>query len=379
MAERRGHGEGSVYQRASDGRWVGVVTLGYDERGKRRRRVVYGERQADVIAKLRKLQHQIDAGLPAPDSRVTVAQLLDRWYRDVLRLQVAPAAFDNYRTIADRHIRTSIGRMRVVQLSPADVDALLATKIDAGLSVSTVRRIRSVLAQALSQAERWGIVARNVAAQTRAPRSPRREGRSLTPEQVTTLLAALEHHRLGPLYLTMLGLGLRRGEALGLWWADVDLGDRRLVVRRALKREEGKLVFGQVKTSRSRRALNIPGPVHDALRAQQVLQAAERQAAGDAWVDSGLVFASRLGTPLDPRNVYRDFVTLCERIGLGRWHPHELRHSAASIMLARGVPIEVVSDLLGHSSIRITADVYGHVQEPQRLAAAEAMARALST
>lgn len=107
------------------------MTLGYDERGKRRRQVVYGERQSDVIAKLRKVQRQVDDGLPTPDSRVTVAQLLDRWYQDVLRLQVAPSALDNYRAIADRHIRTWLGRVRMTQLTPADVDALWAAKIDA--------------------------------------------------------------------------------------------------------------------------------------------------------------------------------------------------------------------------------------------------------
>jgi integrase len=89
------------------------------------------------------------------------------------------------------------------------------------------------------------------------------------------------------------------------------------------------------------------------------------------------VFTTSVGTPIDPRNCYRDFVRLCEDLGLGRWHPHELRHSAASIMLAQGVPLEVVSDILGHSSIRMTADVYGHILEPQRRAAADAMETAL--
>jgi integrase len=195
------------------------------------------------------------------------------------------------------------------------------------------------------------------------------------------LLEELDGHRLGALYLTMLGLGLRRGEALGLRWEDVDLDHASLVVRRALKyeRRDGKaaLVLGEVKTVKSRRALNIPAPVVEALRRQRAKQASERLSVGEAWDDSGLVFTNGLGGPLDGRNVYRDFTSLCERIGLGRWHPHELRHSAASMMLAQGVPIEVVSDILGHSSIRMTADVYGHVLEPQREAAAEAMAEAL--
>jgi integrase len=381
MNKRRGHGEGSVFQRA-DGRWVGVADLGVVG-GRRRRKYVYGERQADVIAELRNVREQLAKGLPAPDDQLTVNHLLDQWYADVLRHQVAPSAYENYTLIADKHVRPALGRKRVAKLTPADVDALMSAKLDEGLSVSTVRRIRAVLAQALGQAERWGLVARNVASVTRGPRERRKEGRTLTPPQVQTLLGALETHRLGALYLTMLGLGLRRGEALGLRWVDVDLDRATLIVQRALKYErvDGKatLVLGEVKTAKSRRALNVPAPVVDALRSQRARQAADRLAAGSAWDDAGLglVFTTALGGPLDPRNIYRDFTTLCERAGLGRWHPHELRHSAASIMLAEGVPIEVVSDVLGHSSIRMTADVYAHLLEPQRKAAADAMAAAL--
>jgi integrase len=262
----------------------------------------------------------------------------------------------------------------LAKLTPADVDSLISDKLDEGLSVSTVRRIRAVLGQALTQAERWGMVARNVVEKTDGPRETRREGRSLEPGQVRQLLDTLESHRLGALYVTMLGLGLRRGEALGLKWSDVDFTRRTVVIKRALKRESGHLVLGDVKTAKSRRALNLPEPVVDALKAHRARQRSDRLAAGSSWIDSGLIFTTQVGTPLDPRNIYRDFQGVCERAGIGRWHPHELRHSAASIMLAEGVPIEVVSDVLGHASIRITADTYGHILEPQRKAAAEAMA-----
>jgi integrase len=295
---------------------------------------------------------------------------------------VAPSAFENYRSIADRHIRPVLGRTRVARLTPANIDALMSAKLDQGLSVSTVRRIRAILTQALGQAERWSLVSRNVAAVTRGPRERRREGRTLTPAQVRTLLSALEGHRLGTLYLLMLGTGLRGGEALGLRWSDVDLDVATIVVQRALKYEKRgaktELVLGELKTGKSRRAVNLPATVVTALRGQRARQASDRLAVGAAWDDSsGLVFTTAIGRPLDPRNVYRDFRAVCERAGLGRWHPHELRHSAASLMLAQGVPLEVVSDVLGHSSIRITADVYGHVLAPQRQAAAEAMAAIL--
>ena len=168
----------------------------------------------------------------------------------------------------------------------------------------------------------------------------------------------------------MLATGLRRGEALGLKWSDVDLDAGRLVVTRQLTRVGGALVTSDTKTARSRRAVDLSAPMVESLKAHKARQAAERLALGEAWADSGFVFTSSIGTPVDPRNCYREFRGICEAAGLGRWHPHELRHSAASLMLAQGVKIQVVSELLGHSSIRMTADVYGHVLAPDRRPAA---------
>jgi integrase len=376
MSGRKMNGEGSVYKRSSDGRWVGAVTLGYDERGKRIRKTVTAATKTAVLERLRIVQRQVADGLPMPDDRVTVSELLDRWQNDVLRHQVAESAYMNYVAIGDYHIRPTLGSSRLTKLAPSDVDALLSRKLDDGYSVSTVRRIRAVLAQALAQGERWGLVVRNVAAVTRGPRDRRRQGRTLTPAQAQTLLAALKGDRYEALFMTMLALGLRRGEALGLRWADVNLEKGTLTVRHALKRESTGLVLGEVKTTTSRRAINLPGPLVATLAAHRNRQIASQLAAPE-WDDGDFVFTTQTGSPLDPRNIYRTCVGITERAGLGRWHPHELRHSAASIMLAAGVPIEVVSNILGHSSIRVTADVYGHILDPQRQQAAEAMAGAL--
>ena len=181
----------------------------------------------------------------------------------------------------------------------------------------------------------------------------------------------------------MLTLGLRRGEVLGLSWTDVDLGKARsLTVRRSLARSRSmpgtktRIVVGDVKTARSRRTMHLPDPVVDVLKAHKAKQALERLAAAE-WQDHGLVFSSRIGTPLDPDNFARRFVALAEKAKLGHWHPHEARHSAASIMLAQGVPLQVVSEVLGHSSIRLTKDVYGHLEAAARQEATEATASVL--
>ena len=377
MTRARVNGEGSIFQRKSDGRWIGTVTVGWRD-GKQLRKVVSAKTAQEARAKLDVLRATVGTGI-VTSNKVTVDVLLDRWFDDVLSGQVAPNTADNYRTIANRHLRPMLGKRPVAKLTTTEIDRLLAAKRAAGLSVSTVRRIRSVLAQALTQAQRWEMVGRNVATLSTAPKARRTEGRSLTVADANRLFAVLKGHRLEALYVTMLGTGLRRGEALGLRWEDVDLSGAVVVVRHQLKREAGRLVLGDVKTTSSRRAVNLPGFVVASLRAHKKRQTTERLAAGPVWRDSGHVFTTTIGTPIDPRNIGRDFASMTEAAGLGHWHPHELRHSAASIMLAQGVPIEVVSNVLGHTSIRMTADVYGHIQAPQRQAAADAMTEALST
>lgn len=389
MAKARGNGEGSIYHRASDDRWIGAASVGWGPDGKRIRRVVSAKSAEECRAKLRELQRKIDDGLPVDDGKLTVNDLLDRWL-EVLRRQVASPALANYEVIARYHIRPELGRRKLATLTVHQIDQLLTDKLDAGLSISTVRRIRSVLAQAITQAERWGLASRNVAKLSAPPRVDRREGRALSTDQAQMLVAHLRGHRRETLFVTMLATGLRRGEALGLRWEDVDLKEGKLFVRRQLRRDNGvfdsatkrhvggSLMVVEPKTSSSRRAVDLPSIAVDMLALQRERQESDRRVARDGWQDSGHVFTTSVGTPLDPRNISREFATVAKQAGLGHWHIHELRHSAASLMLGGGVPIEVVSDVLGHSSIRITADTYGHIGSAQRLAAARALEAALT-
>lgn len=377
MASSRGNGEGAIYQRASDSRWLGVITIGYASNGRRIRKTVSAKTRAEVVKKLKQLQRHVDDGIPLPDTILTVAQLLNSWYTDVLRHQVAKTASSNYKSIADCHIIPTLGQRLVVKLTVADVDRLISMKMDSGLSVSSVQRIRFVLAQAIDQGIRWGSVSRNVARLSRAPKSQRSEGRTMTPVQARTLLEALKGHRNEVLYTLMLSTGLRRGEALGLQWKDFDKDQATIAVRRQLKREGGELVLSDTKTSRSRRSVNLPERMVMALEAHRIRQTLDIVREGGSLNSVDFIFTSSVGTPLDPRNLNREFHDVCVGAGLGHWHPHELRHSAASLMLAEGVKLQVVSEVLGHSSIRMTADVYGHILAPDRQAAAKAISSIL--
>jgi len=372
---RRGSGEGSIYRRA-DGKWVGSADLGWHE-GKRRRKVVYGRTQGEVRDKLRASQKLFDAGLPLPDDQMTVGEMIDRFLSDVAPDRVSASTLDNYRRIAQHHLIPTLGKKKLARLTPTEVQALIREKTEAGYSPRTVRLIRGLLVQCISQAERWGVVARNVARLTDGPKLVRTEGRTLSLAQARDLLDAARGDRLEACYIVLLALGLRKGEALGIAWTDVDLDRGLLTVRQALKRVGGGITLGDVKTSGSRRMINLPDEVVAALRSHRARQAAERLAAGTSWHESGLVFTTPIGTPIDPSNFRRQFDKVFAKAGLFGWHPHELRHSAASIMLAAGVPLEVVSRVLGHASIRITADVYGHIMDPQRQQAADAMSTVL--
>jgi integrase len=373
MAGRRGNNEGSIYQRKSDQRWIGAALLGYDQFGRSIRKSVTAKTRNEVVQKLGKLRRQLEDGLPAPDTTLKVSQLFDRWFKDVLRHQVAPSAASNYMTIAKNHILPTLGNKKVADLKVAEVDQLLSIKIDSGLSSSTVRRIRAVLAQCLDQGIRWGVVSKNVASLSRAPKMVRTEGRTLTPAQAKHFMTCLKDHRNGALYALMLSTGLRRGEVLGLMWKDLDVESGVLNVKRQLKREDGVLLTSDTKTARSRRSVNLAAPMLAELLEHAKCQKAEKRALGRSWTNSGYIFTSAVGTPIEPRNLNREFKTICHDAGLGDWHPHELRHSAASLMLAQGVKLQVVSQVLGHASIRMTADVYGHILDPDREDAAKAM------
>jgi integrase len=373
MTPRRSNHEGSIYQRKSDGLWLGVAHVGYDSSGKPLRKYVSSKKRPEVVKQLKELRRRIDDGQILKTGDVNVTELFERWFNDVMRHQIAPSTFSNYQTVVRLHVLPVLGRKKLVELTVNDVDKLLSLKTDGGLSPSTVRRIRAVLAQCLDQAIRWELVHRNVATLSRSPKMNRQEGRTLTPEQARHLLETLQGHHNEALYALMLSTGLRRGEALGLQWTDFDRTTGVLRISRQLKREGSQLVTTDTKTSLSRRAVNLPEPMLKALLRHEDRQGAQKERLGKTWVESDYIFTSTIGTPIDPRNLYREFQKVCRLAGLGDWHPHELRHSAASLMLAQGVKIQVVSQVLGHSSIRMTADVYGHLLDPDRKEAADAM------
>ena len=285
-----------------------------------------------------------------------------------------------YRDAVDRYVVPTVGSVKLNQLSPAHVGEMLLTLEAQGYTPETRRIARAGLRRALRGAEQEGFLTRNVAAIADGVKIPRREGRTLTAEQAQAFLREVKGDRLEAAYVVALALGLRRGELLGISWDDLKLdGPMPLVrIRRQLLRHRGQgVLLADLKTAGSRRTLHLSQPLVDLLRVQRARQNAEEQTARIWRNPANLVFTSTIGTPLDPEAFGRTVPRISKRAGLGHWSIHELRHSCASLLLAMGVPLEVVSDTLGHASIRVTMDVYGHLLAPSRMHAAEAMRRAL--
>lgn len=359
MSGRRGAGEGAVYYIESRALWAATVEVSSPD-GKRRRKVVKAKTKSAVLAKLRKVHTALDSGLPAPDDHLTVEQWLHWWSTNVLSGTVAPTTEASYKWLIKTYIIPEIGKVKLVKLGPEHVQAMMRTLERRGLSPRTIAYSRAVLRRALSHAERWGKVARNVAALVDAPKKASvKLDDALDAAEAAAVLHAASGDRLEALATLVLALGLRRGEALRLRWKDIDL-------------QAGTLTVTQAKTDAGRRTIALPSFAVKALNGHQAKQRKERMAAAH-WDDPEVVFASSIGTPLEPRNVLRWWHDLTTRAGVGRRRFHAARHTAATLMLNNGVPLEVVSKTLGHAGLAITADVYAKVGIELQRQAAEAI------
>ncbi len=382
---RRPRGDGSIYETAS-GRWRGAIVWEDPATGARRRHTVSGATFEAARDRMRELRRRLeDSGRPT--SRAPLASWLAGWL-EAERARVRPATWRAAALHVRSYIAPAIGRLRLDQVRPSDVERMTAGLVARGLSGQTARHARATLRRALADAQRDGLVASNAAALSRPPRAERREVRVLTAGETRALLEGTAADALGPLYALAATTGLRQGELLGLSWADVDgLGDRparrgggppALSVRRSLARAASGWALAEPKTPRSRRTLELGPTAAAALRRQRARQAGARLAAGDLWQDrEGLVFTDALGRPLSGVAVSKAFAAALARLGLPRVRFHDLRHGVASLLLAQGVPLKLVSEQLGHSTIAITADTYAHLDREQRRQAADALERAI--
>lgn len=355
---RRANGEGSIFRR-QDGRWAAslyVVTT----RGRRKRVTLYGKTRAEVRERMTALQRDVDRGVRMPEEKWTVATYLSHWLEDVVRPNKAPKTHQGYELVVRLHIVPVIGRKRLRSLSVGDVRDLVARLEEQGMGVRGIQQVHAILRNALQSAMREEVVTRNVAKLVQVKTPSYEVGRGLSVDQSRTLLQETQQDRLHALYVLAVYLGLRRGELLALRWRDLDLDLGTLQVRHTLQRVDGDLKFLPPKTRTSRRTVPLPKPCLDALRSHRVAQDAERLKTGARWVDEDMVFASRIGTPIEPDNLSRSWYQVRKVLGDPAPRFHDLRHTCVSLLLADGAPPHVVQQIVGHSAIDVTMTIYAH-------------------
>lgn len=369
---RRGHNEGSIFQRR-DGLWAALLDLGYSD-GKRRRKALYGRTRGEVQGKLAAARRAVDDGLPLPTERQTLGRYLSRWLEDVARPGLRPRTFIRYRELLAGHVIPALGHRQLARVTPQDLQEVYARKLEEGLAPRTVGHIHRALHRALVDAMRWGLVARNVCDSVKPPKVQAPEMRALSPDEARQFLAAAVDDPLEALYVLAITAGLRQGEILGLKWQDVDLETAQLQVRRSIAWVTGRgSVEQEPKSARSRRNITLTPLAVEALRRHRQRQR-ERRLRALAWEDNELVFSNDVGRPIEATNlVRRSFYPLLERAEVPRVRFHDLRHTAATLLLTQGVHPKIVQEMLGHSQIAVTLDLYSHVTPTMQAEAAAKM------
>lgn len=351
--KRRGRGEGSIYRR-KDGRYVGQ----YAANGKRR--YVYGATRAEVSKRLTAAIAERDRGIVFDSENLSLADYLDMWL-DSIRGTVRESTWVRHEINVRVHLKPALP-CKLDKLHELQVQSLYRRKLDEGQSPASVRKIHATLTKALKQAVRWRLVPMNACESAALPRLDTEEIKPLDTAQIGRLLRAAENTQLHALWVLMATTGVRIGEALALGWDDVDLDARRLRVSKTLYRG----VVGQPKTTNGRRTIRLTRLAADALK--------RHPRRGD------FVFCTGSGGPINVNNLrYRDWKRLLDRSGLpATTRMHDLRHSAATLLLSRGVPVKVVSEMWGHHDVAFTLRVYGHVLPDMQDGAADTMDEALN-
>jgi integrase len=309
-----------------------------------------------TLEKIREAVSEAERGILPSGENLTVAAFLHRWLAAV-QSGVGMRTHESYAYHVRLHLIPEIGKRKLRQLEPMDLQRLYATLLSRGLSPKTVRNAHGVIRRALGQAVRWQLVPFNVALAADPPRAARPEYATYDAAKVRRLWRSVEGTRWKPFLVLAIKTGLRQGELLGLKWADIDLAGGALQVRRQLQRDK---TFQPTKGQRSRR-LDLGQLELQVLAEHKVRQDERRRGWGDAWEGQDLVFCTNRGRPLGWRDVYRDFRGILRKAGLEAIRFHDLRHTNATLLLEQGVHPKVVQERLGHSDIGVTLNTYSHV------------------
>jgi integrase len=355
---------GSLRQRG-EGTWQIRLTDHDPASGQRKwRSVTLRGTKKQAEAELTRLLRDMDTGTFTVPTKVTVREFLDKWLADHVAVDVPKKSTrDGYARKVRNHILPALGGILLSKLTPVKVQEFYRAKLDSGLSTTSVNDIHRVLHRALEIAVKWGLVGKNVCDATEPPKKRRVEMQIWTPEECQRFLAVARQNRYHALLATAIYTGLRQGELLGLRWRDLDLDAGVFVVQQTLEKAGTAPIFGTPKTPQSRRTVPLSPELVLLLRQWKAKQNEERLSAGPLYRDYGLIFTIPGGAPISRHNFgRRDFARLIQVANVPTIRFHDLRHSFASLLLGANVDLKIVSEMLGHSNIGITADTYGHLR-----------------
>ncbi len=354
--QRRGHNEGSIYYAPDRDRWVVEVSVALGKRKK-----FYCKTKQEAVKKKNEVLRELEKGTLANGPQRKLKNYLEDWLENVHKDNIRISTYVKYKKLV-KYIVTDLGEVWLQKLTPEQVQRFYAKKRKDGLSSKTVHEIHGVLHLALKHAVRWNYVSRNVCDLLDSPRVVSREGTPLTLEQARKLLEGIRGHRLEAVLMMAIITGMRKGEIIALRWSDVDLERRVLCVLHTVDYISGYgYVENEPKTQAGKRTINLPEFFINMLKQHQVKQAERRLKVGEAWENRNLVFPDLTGGYLNPIHVLRMFKKILEQAELPAMPFHDLRHSAATILISMGIHPKVIQELLGHSDISITLGIYGHL------------------
>src|SRR6266487_777476 len=355
--KRSVRGGGSVFLR-KDGRYEAKFKV--EETGKYKS--LYASTENEAYRLLEEAKFQQRQGTLATGPVQTVKQFLEYWLEDVEKPTIRLSTYVNNRIIVHKHLIPGLGHIKLQKLTSQQVQSFYAKRLREGTAASRIKQFQGVLHKALKHAKRVKLVSSNVTEDVDLPKYEAYTSHILNPEQARLLLEKARERNLDVLLAVAVGTGMREGEILGLRWSDIDLVKGTLQVARTLNYlPKYHFVEGKPKTKSSERNILLPQFLLDLLKKQRVLQREKKLKVGTEWIDRDLVFSNRRGDFIIHTRLRRQFYRLLDEVGLPRMHFHDLRHSAATILISMGVPANVVQELLGHSNVATTLGIYGAV------------------
>ncbi len=378
---RKSNGEGSINKYKNG--WRATLSLGYNSNGKRIRKQFYGKTKKEVMNKMVDYKSDFNKGLIVQDEKITVQEWIKTWLFELKINELKPSTIERYSGVYDNYIKnTGIGRCKLKDLKATNIKLYYNRLIEEGKSVNIVKTVNKVLKASLNEAKKNGYIYVNVCENITLPKEKLKEEKEITVftlDEENKLLSSIKNHKYKMVFILALGTGLRMGELIALKWSDINFKNKTLNVKRAMSRayvfENGKKVFkieeNTPKTNSSIRTIPIPSSVLKELQEHKKKQDLFKEIYKDVYEDKNYVFANSLGEFIKPDTISRSYAKILKEARIPHKKFHSLRHTYATRLSEKGVSLKTIQKLLGHASIRMTADIYTHVMDEEKVLAVE--------